>query len=136
VLPPAAQVRHVFVDARGLAYVDLSAEFLRPAGPSAADPARPAGGATPGPAAGAEGRAPAAPEGAAAPAKAPGEEEARPPVGLAAQAIAATLGMSLPEIAQVQILVEGREVSVVTEEVDLGRPLPASLTIRPPATSQ
>lgn len=136
VLPQAAQVRHVFVDTHGVAYVDLSGEVLRPAGSGTAEPANPAAGAAPGPAAGAEGRTPAAPGGATVPAKAPAEEEGRPPVVLAAQAIAATLGMSLPEIAQVQILVEGREVPVVTGEADLGRPLPASLPIHPPAASQ
>ncbi len=136
VLPQATQVRHVFVDTHGVAYVDLSGEVLRPAGSGTAEPANPAAGAAPGPAAGAEGRMPAAPGGATVPAKAPAEEEVRPPVVLAAQAIAATLGMSLPEIAQVQILVEGREVPVVTEEADLRRPLPASLPIHPPAASQ
>jgi hypothetical protein len=136
VLPPTTQVRHVFVDTRGVAYVDLSAEVLGPAGPGTAEPAGPGKGATPGsPTAGAEGRAPAAPEGPAAPARAPGEEEGRPSIVLAAQAIAATLGMSLPEIAEVQILVEGREVPVVTEGLDLRHPLPASPPIQSPASS-
>jgi hypothetical protein len=136
VLSRETQVRHVFVDTRGVAYVDLSAEFLRPAGGGTAEPANPAPGAAQGQAAGGEARTPAAPGGAAVPAKAPGEGEVRPPVVLAAQAVAATLGMSLPEIAQVQILVEGREVPVVTEEADLRRPLPASLPMHPPAASQ
>ncbi|HEY7678294.1 MAG TPA: GerMN domain-containing protein [Candidatus Methylomirabilis sp.] len=136
VLAPAVQVRHIFVDTRGVAYVDLSAEVLRPAGPRPAEPVGPGGGAAPGASAGgAEGRTPATPEGAAPVAKAPGEEEARPSVVLVAQAIAATLGMSLPEIAQVQILVEGHEVPVVTEKVDLRRPLPASLPIHSPGPS-
>ncbi len=113
-LPPVVQVRHVFVDKRGVAYVDLSPELLQ---------------------------APGAPESsgeppdAAAGARRPSAAEAWHPIVLAAQAIAATLGMNLQEIAQVQILVEGREVPLVTDGVDLRRPLPASLPIRAPGTS-
>ncbi len=115
VLPPPVQVRHVFVDKRGVAYVDLSPELLQPSGApggSAAPPGRADGGLR------------------------PGEAETWHPIVLAAQAIAATLGMNLQEIAQVQVLVEGREVPLVTDGVDLRRPLPASLPIRPPGTPQ
>ncbi len=92
VLPPGVRVGHVFVDKRGVAYVDLSAEIL-----------------------GAE-----------------HETGLSVPAVRAAQAIAASLGMSLPEIAQVQILVEGRELPLVADGVDLRRPLPASLPLRRP----
>jgi hypothetical protein len=90
VLPAGMGVSQVFVDQRGVAYVDLSGEFF-----------------------------------------AAGTEGDPWPAGVrAAQAIAASLGMSLPEIARVQILVEGREVPVVVSGVDLRRPLPASLPLR------
>ena len=114
VLPPAVQVRHVFVDKRGVAYVDLSPEVLQPSGAPGGSAGAPPGGA----------------EGA----QRPGEAEAWHPIVLAAEAIAATLGMNIQEIAQVQVLVEGREVPLVTDGVDLRRPLPASLPIRPPGT--
>ena len=92
VLPPGARVRQVFVDKRGVAYVDMSPEVR-------------------------------------------GDSVVADPWALvvrAALAVAASLGMSLPEIAQVQILVDGREVPVVVDGMDLRRPLPASLPIRPP----
>ena len=53
------------------------------------------------------------------------------PVVRAGQAVAASLGMSLPEIAQVQILVGGREVPLTANGVDLRHPLPAALPSRP-----
>ncbi len=114
-LPPVVQVRHVFVDKRGVAYVDLSPELLQASGAAESSGAPPDG---------------------AAGARRPGEAELWHPIVLAAQAIAATLGMNLQEIAQVQILVEGREVPLVADGVDLRRPLPASLPIRPPGTLQ
>ena len=92
VLPPGVRLGQVFVDKRGVAYVDLSAEILG----------------------------------------AGNEADPWVPVVRVAQAIAASLGMSLPEIAQVQILVEGREVAVVADGADLRRPLPASLPRRSP----
>lgn len=117
-LPPTVQVRRVFADIRGVAYVDLSSEVLRPGG-SAAPPSEPASAKPP---------APAGSTGGAG--NTSGQAADWHPVVLAAQAVAATLGMSLPEIAQVQILVEGREVPLVAGGVDLRRPLPASLPIR------
>ncbi len=127
VLPAAVQVRHVFVDKRGVAYVDLSPELLRPSAPAqgAGTGERKLGAGEP---------SVAAPGGWAGGKKMSGEADAWHPVVLAAQAVAATLGMSLPEIAQVQILVEGREVPLVADEVDLRRPLPASLPLRSPGT--
>ncbi len=92
VLPPGMRVSQVFVDQRGVAYVDLSGEFFAAAF----------------------------------------EGDPWPAVVRAAHAIAASLGMSLPEIAQVRILVEGREVPVLVDGVDLRRPLPASLPLRAP----
>lgn len=91
VLPAGTRVRQVFVDKRGVAYVDLSGEVFAAA--AAADPWTPA--------------------------------------VRAALAVAASLGMSLPEIAQVQILVDGHEVPVVAGEMDLRHPLPAALPMRP-----
>ncbi len=91
VFPPGARVRQVFVDKRGVAYVDLSPEVL--GDPGAADP-----WAT---------------------------------VVRAALAVAASVGMSIPEIAQVQVLVDGREIPVVADGVDLRRPLPAALPAPP-----
>ena len=96
VLPPGVRVGQVFVDKRGVAYVDLSGELL--------------------------GDAP--------------EADARLPVVRAGQAIAASLGMSLPEIAQVHILLGGREVPLVANGVDLRHPLPAALPPRPLDLSQ
>jgi hypothetical protein len=53
------------------------------------------------------------------------------PVVRAGQAVAASLGMSLPEIAQVQILVGGREVPLMASGVNLRHPLPAALPSHP-----
>ena len=95
VLPPGARVRQVFVDKRGVAYVDLSPEAL--GDPRGDDPWA--------------------------------------PVVRAALAVAASLGMSIPEIAQVQVLVDGREIPVVADGVDLRRPMPAALPPRPQPTN-
>lgn len=129
VLPPAVEVRRVFVDNRGVAYVDLSSEGLRPGG-SAAPPSEPASAVAGGAKAGSEASPPGPAGSTGGAGNTSGEAAAWHPVVLAAQAVAATLGMSLPEIAQVQILVEGREVPLVADGVDLRRPLPASLPIR------
>lgn len=133
VLPPAVQVRHVFVDKRGVAYVDLSPEILGPAVP--AEPTGAPEGAATGSRKPAAAPPPPAGEGAGIAGEKPGEAAAWRSVVLAAQAMAATLGMNLPEIAQVQILVEGREVPVVTDGVDLRRLLPASPPSAAPPTN-